>query len=299
MNEQIGEVAERRHAAPIASMALWAIICGIALIIVHALTVDVGTRLGSYWTGLITLIIFLIVSLYSARKRTLWWSVRWLRLAMRFPRRLAIRFLVFDRLETWRFVHITVGIFALLPFWWHVQGDRASTLEIVLEITVVTLVISGLFGTAVQDLLPRAMRLQRDLEVRLEDVEADFNALYVEAEEAVLGHSEQLVNAYVQNVRPLLTGNQSGWKMLWATLTGSDPAPAICDNLRRMAGGLEGETETYGKLLDIAERKIRLEHNRFNLQFGTGWLRFHLGLAALTGLLVIFHVAGVLYFAGL
>ncbi len=34
---------------------------------------------------------------------------------------------LFDRLETRRTVHITLGVFALLPFWWHVEAGPTST----------------------------------------------------------------------------------------------------------------------------------------------------------------------------
>jgi hypothetical protein len=44
---------------------------------------------------------------------------------------------------------------------------------------------------------------------------------------------------------------------------------------------------------------LRLEQNRFSLQLSTRWLKFHLGLAIATGILIVFHVAGVLYFRGI
>jgi hypothetical protein len=299
VREQIGEAAERRHTAPVASVALWAVICGAAVVSVHAATARLGARIGSYWTGLATLIAFMLAAAYSRRKRSLWFSLRWLRLAMRLPRQLALRFVLLDRLETWRFAHISIGMLAILPFWWHVQAGRASTLELALKSAVVLLVLSGLLGASIEDFLPHAMRIRPDQEVRLEDVEASFNALYVEAEERILGHSEQLVHAYIQNVRPILTGNQPAVRMLWATLTGADPAPRMCLGARQAGADLSGDASVYGELVDIAERKVRLEHNQFNLQLSTRWLYFHMDLAAAVGLLVIFHVAGVLYFFGL
>jgi hypothetical protein len=49
----------------------------------------------------------------------------------------------------------------------------------------------------------------------------------------------------------------------------------------------------------IAERKVRLEHNDFDLMLSIGWMRIHIGLAITIGVLIAFHVAGVLYFSGL
>jgi hypothetical protein len=299
VREQIGEAADRRHTAPVASVALWALLCGVAVLVAHQITPGVPAHLGPYRTGIVTVLTFVLAALYSARKRTLWISVRWLRWAMRLPRRIALRMVLFDRLETWRTVHITLGVFALLPFWWHVEVGPASRLEVALKVMVLVLVASGLLGTIIHDLLPPQMRKKPDQEVRVQDVDEDYHTLYVEAEEALLGHSEELVHAYLRHVRPLLTGTQPQRKMLWATMTGADPAPALCRPARSASAGLGNDANVYAELVGIAERKIRLEQNRYNLRLGVIWLRFHMGFALIVGILITFHVIGVLYFAGI
>jgi hypothetical protein len=299
VREQIGEAADRRHTAPVASVALWALLCGLGVLVAHQITPGVPAHLGAYRTGIVTVVSFILAALYSARKRTLWISVRWLRWAMRLPRRIALRMVLFDRLETWRTVHITLGVFALLPFWWHVEVGPASRLEVALKVMVLVLVASGLLGTIIHDLLPPQMRKKPDQEVRVQDVDEDYHALYVEAEEALLGHSEELVHAYLRHVRPLLTGTQPQRKMIWATMTGADPAPALCGPARSASAGLGNDANVYAELVGIAERKIRLEQNRSNLRLGVIWLRFHIGFALIVGILITFHVIGVLYFAGI
>ncbi|HKV56375.1 MAG TPA: hypothetical protein VJN94_17205 [Candidatus Binataceae bacterium] len=299
MNPQIGEAAARRHTAPIASVTVWALICGGAVILTHSLTASFGARAGSYRTGIVTLTLILLATLYPLRKYTVWFSLRWLRLATRLPRRLALRALLFDRLETWRTLHLTMGVFAMLPFWWHVESGRVSTLELVLKAAVILLVLSGFFGAMVEEFLPVRMLELGNKEVRLEDVEAGFHQLYVEAEEMVLGHSEALVQAYLASVRPIFSRNQPAHRMLWATLTGSDPSSASCRGARTLAAGFGAEAPVFDGLLDIAQRKVRLEHNQFNLRLGSRWLRVHRRLAMAVALLIIFHVTGVLYFDGL
>jgi hypothetical protein len=295
---QIGEAADRRHTAPLASVTLWALLCGAAVIAIHAATSAVPRRLGSYRSGIVTILAFALATLYSGRKHTLWLSVRWLRLAMRLPRALARRLILIDRLETWRTIHITLGVIVLLPFWWHVDAGRASLLERALEGTVLLTVLSGLCGAAIHDLLPHAMRIRPNSEVRLEDVEAAYHRLYVEAEESVLGHSEDLVRAYLKHVRPLLIGAQPASRFLWATLRGTDPAPRACAAARRAGATAGGDAPLYGELVAIAELKVRLEHNQFNLRLSAAWLNFHIALVAVMGVEVAFHVIGVLYFAG-
>jgi hypothetical protein len=296
---QIGEAAARRHTAPIASMALWAALCGSIVIALHALSIELPARLGSYRTGLLTLAAFVLSAVYPVRKYTMGLSLRWMRLATHLPRPLAVRMLLLDRLETWRATHIALGVMAMLPFWWHTGFGRRSLLELVLEGLVILLVLSGFLGAGLEDFLPVQMLKLGNKEVRLEDVEAAFHQLYVEAEELVLGHSEALVHAYLLSVRPILIGSQSLRTMLCATLAGSDPAPAAGKPVRALADGLGSDSTVLHELVDIAERKVRLEHNQFNLRLGAGWLLVHRRLAIAVLVLIVFHVAGVLYFAGL
>jgi hypothetical protein len=207
--------------------------------------------------------------------------------------------LLFDRLETWRVAHITLGVFAMLPFWWHTQAGRATALETILKTLVLVLIVSGLLGAIIEDFLPARMLTLGNKEVRLEDVEAGFHQLYVEAEELVLGHSESLVHGYLLALRPILLGNQPLRLMLWATLSGSDPARGACAPARILAEGFGAESGIFHQLVSIAERKVRLEHNQFNLRMGMSWLRVHRLLAVAVFVLIAFHIAGALYFSGI
>jgi len=299
VRDQIGEAADRRHTAPISSVTLWALVCGAAVVAIHAATDAIPGRLGSYRTGIITVLAFTLAILYSVRKHTLWLSVRWLRLATRMPRSIARRIILMDRLETWRTMHITIGVLALLPFWWHVDAGRATPLERALESTVILVVLSGLFGAAIHDLLPHSMRVRPNSEVRLEDVEAGYHQLYVEAEESVLGHSEALVRAYLKNVRPLLIGSQPQTRLMMAALRGTDPAPRACAAARTARATAGADGPLYGDLVGIAEQKVRLELNEFNLRLSRNWLKVHLALVMIMLFEIAFHVAGVLYFVGI
>jgi hypothetical protein len=280
-------------------MVLWGVLCACAVVALHKLSAGWSARQGSYRTGVFTLSMFVLATLYSLRKYTIWLSLHWLRLAARLPRPWAVRLLLLDRLETWRVVHVTLGVFAMLPFWWHTQFGRRSLLELGLEILVILLVFSGYLGALIEDFLPRRMLQSGNQEVRLQDVEAASHQLYVEAEELVLGHSETLVRAYLSFIRPILTGSQPNRTLLWATLAGRNPAPAACQPARLHAAGFGAEAAVFHELVSIAERKVGLDHNLFNLKLGRAWLRLHRRLALSVLLLIIFHVAGVLYFAGI
>jgi hypothetical protein len=295
---QVGEAVEPRPANRLAPAAISASLAGVIVIAVHALTPGLPARLGSYRTGIATLAIFLIAIFYYVRKRNLWMSVRWLRLAGMFPPAFARPLIMFDRLESWRLIHVSAGALMLLPFWWHTEAGPATPLESVLKAGVLLLVATGVIGVAAQTLLPSEMRHHGMQEVRQQDVDQRMRELYVEAEESVLGHSEELIRAYLANVRPLLTRAHPGYRFFWATLTGTDPAPSLSEAARRAGEKLGAEQPAYNSLVEIGERKIRLEHNRFDLRISRTWLRYHIGLFMIVAVIVIFHVLGVLYFAG-
>jgi hypothetical protein len=269
-----------------------------AVLIAHALTRRAPARLGSYRTGIMTLSVFLIAILYYVRKHNLWLSARLLRSVARLPQAAAQRLILLDRLETWRMIHVTAGVLLLLPFWWHTEAGPATPLETMLKGGVLLLVLTGLIGVTTQALLPHEMELRGDQEVRPQDVDQRLHELYVEAEEAILGHSEALIRAYLKNIRPLMANAHPGYRFFWATMSRTDPARPLCAAARAAAADLGSEQTAYEGLVAIAERKIRLEHNRFNLRFNKTWLRYHIGLFMLVAVMVVFHVAGVLYFAG-
>jgi hypothetical protein len=134
--------------------------------------------------------------------------------------------------------------------------------------------------------------------VRREDIEAGYHQLYLEAEEAILGHSEDLIQAYLKNVRPLLIGEQPRARLAWATLRGTDPAPRACRTALNAAATAGSDEPIYRDLVEIAARKVRLELNQFNLRLGTVWLKFHLALVMIMAVEIVFHITGVLYFVG-
>ncbi|HZY59353.1 MAG TPA: hypothetical protein VFE56_06290 [Candidatus Binataceae bacterium] len=281
-------------------LTIWALGCALLIAGLHLATAGYGIRLGPYRSGIATTAAFALAAIYSLRKRLIWVSLHTMRVAARMPPAIAHRLLVADRLESWRFAHVLIGVGVLIPLWWHIgQGTGATRLEAALLAATVLLMLSGFAGAAIQDFLPHTMRIRPNQEVRPEDVDAAIHELYVEAEEAILGHSEALVRTYLAAIRPVLLGSRRTRAMLLATLSGADPAAAVGARLRARGAQLPGEAEPWERLVSIADRKVRLEHNHFNLSLSVGWLRIHIALAISIGILTAFHVAGALYFAGL
>lgn len=294
-----GVSAPRRLRALPTRLAPIAAGVGILVVIAHALTVPVEQRVGVYGSGIITLAAFIAVGWYSARKRTLWFSVRVLYAARRvLPKVIFERLVFLDRLETWRAFHVVVAMLALLPFWWHMQRHLMSPLEAALAVAVALLFASGFFGVVIQDVLPHQMTLFAEHEVRSPDVNAKINAVYIEAEEKILGHQEALVQAYLARIKPILVRNLPSMPFLFATLARRDFGPRFCAGLLSEEGKLGADAPVWRELVDLTIRKVNLEHNDFNLWLSISWLRFHVVTAILTGMLVTFHVLAVLYYGG-
>jgi hypothetical protein len=281
---------------------LWMLLCGAIVIAGYAVTAQFGRNLGEYWTGLICLFLFAFLGWYGVRKRALWFSLRVMRITgALLPQSLQRRVVALDRLETWRAVHITVGTLTILPLWWHMSGNLMSPFEALLALAVALLLLSGIFGVVLQDYLPPLIQALPEHEVRLQDVDARINAIYVEAEEMILGHSEALVQAYLEDLKPILEHERtlSSGQFLRATLARRDPGAEACAAFHRKAQQFRDDAPVWAELVELAARKINLEHNAFNLHFSTDWLTFHLYLAIFTFGLLFFHVASVLYFEGI
>ena len=278
------------------------VLCALSVIVGHSLAEAHGLKVSEYWSGTISLVGFVILGWYSVRKRSLWFSLRVLRMTGRIlPASWQQRVIVVDRLETWRAVHITLGILVALPLWWHMSSGLMSPVEMLLALTVVLLLLSGVVGVAIQEFLPPAIETMPEREVRLQDVASRIDATYVEAEEKVLGHPEALVQAYLKNLKPILEADRIAprWRLLGATLNRRDLGSEMCAQWHQAAAQFGDDAAVWKELVDLTARKLNLEHNAFNLNFSTEWLTFHIVLAVCTFGLLIFHVLSVLYFYGL
>lgn len=293
----VGPARGRRRTLP--QMTPIAIGCGVAVVVLRLLTPGVAHRVGVYASGIITAILFVAVGLYSVRKRNLWLSLRMLILARRvLPKAVFGRVVFIDRLETWRAAHVVIAMLSLLPLWWHMQRHLMGPLEAALASAVALLFASGLFGVLIQDRLPHYMTRFAEHEVRTQDVNAKINAVYVEAEEKILGHKEEFTKDYLARIKPVLLEDRSSWALFAATVSRRDIGNEVNLALSSADPYRDAEAASWKELVDLATRKVNLEQNDFNLWLSISWLRFHIVLAVLTFALLAFHVLSVLYYGG-
>ncbi len=280
------------------SVLIWAA----AVWLAHRIVRQSGWQMGAVASGLLTLALMLAAATYAARRRLVLLSLYLVRPFSVVPalqrfRRWAVRA---DELRSWRLAHLAIGTACVLPLWWHMEATNGGVLETVLFGVVIVLLGSGVLGVSLQYAMPQSMLHSIEHEVRVRDVEQKRRAIFVEAEERILGRSEALVDAYVRSVRPTLQGDPPRLQLLEATLRRQDPGALVRGRHWRLLEQLdEKDSVTFRELLDLAERKARLDLNLFHLDLSTHWLSFHSALVVLTGTLAFVHIAAVLYFGGL
>lgn len=250
-------------------------------------------------SGLLTLVLMALAAFYVVRRRTLRLSLWMLRpFAGRHRddllRRLAVEL---DRLRSWRVAHLVLGVGWALALWWHVGASRGSWLETVLLCLCIAVILSGIFGVVVQYWIPRSMMGIIEREVRVEDVEHRRRAVFVAAEEKILGGSDQLVDAYVAEIRPRLQTEPTRLRLFEHTLRGSDPGALLRGQLWRRLEAMEAaDAAKFRELIDLAEQKGRLDLNLYHLELSVGWLLAHDALVIGTAVLVVLHLLSVAYY---
>ncbi len=272
----------------------------LALVGIALVALAVGKSPLQDWTsGLVTLVLMGLAAFYAVRRRTLRVSLFLLRpVAGRARTSLVRRTAVeLDRLRTWRVAHLVIGVLWALALWWHVDASRGSWLEMLLLALCLGVLLTGIFGVIVQYWLPRSMLSIIEREVRVRDVEARRSAIFVEAEEKILGGSDRLVDAYVADIRPQLQGEPTRVRLFEHTLRGSDPGALLRGQLwRRLEGMQAADAAIFRELIDLAEQKGRLDLNLYHLELSVGWLLAHNALVIGTALLVALHLLAVAYY---
>jgi Fe-S-cluster-containing dehydrogenase component/CRP-like cAMP-binding protein len=259
----------------------------------------VGAKMGPFLSGAILLGLFGAAALYSARKRMLWVSVRGLLWASKhFPDSIIQTLRKADTLRTWKTAHVLIGMISIAALIAHVHIGRMSPVEGVLLGVTLALLASGIAGVAIQNFVPAQTALDPLEEVRLEDVEERLRELQKleQAKDTFLGHGSLIEQAWRDDIRPILDKPSPRSRFLWAILTDTSPVAASLRYARRRRGSFQDKDHVYDELLELASRKVRLEFTAFRLRFLNEWLRFHIRLAMVVGVLVIFHVVSAIYF---
>ncbi len=264
------------------------------------LTFTVGRApLDDVASGLLTLALMGLAALYAVRRRSMRLSLLLLRpfSTVGFLRPLRQTAVNLDRVQSWRTAHLALGVLWALALFWHMGASQGRWVETALVAMCLAILASGVFGALVQFWLPRSMLGIIEREVRVEDVEARRRAVFVEAEEKILGGSERLVDTYIAEIRPQLQGEPRRIRLFEHTIRGQDPGALLRGRLWRLLEGMEeSDSAKFRELIDLAEQKGRLDLNLYHLDLSVRWLLVHDALVIGAAVLVGLHLLSVSYF---
>lgn len=264
---------------------------------------EIEAHVGVVTSGLLTLGSMLAAGAYALRRRFLRLSLYLLRpfAVVPFLRPLQPLAAKFDQLRNWRVAHLVIGIGCIVPLWWHVRAAHGGMVEQLLFGCVLLVIGSGLLGVLVQYGLPQSLLTAAERQVRIRDVQEKQRELYVEAEEQILGHkTDSFIETYLAEVKPILLQEPRVLSLWQALLLRKDLGSQLQQRLALLLERIEQhEHEAFLHLIGLAEEKVRLDLNLFQLKLTTGWLVFHSVVVIGGGALTVLHILAVLYFGEL
>lgn len=264
---------------------------------------EIEAHVGVVTSGLLTLGSMLAAGAYALRRRFLRLSLYLLRpfVVVPFLRPLQPLAAQFDQLRNWRVAHLIIGILCLVPLGWHVRAAHGGVVEQMLLGCVFLVIGSGLLGAVLQYLLPQSLLHATERQVRIRDVHEKQRALYVDAEEQILGHkTDPFIESYLTAVKPVLLQETPILALWQSLLLRQDPGTGLQKRLGALLDRVDkNEHEAFQHLIELAEEKVRLDLNLFQLKLTTGWLVFHSVVVIGGGALTVLHILAVLYFGEL
>ena len=256
-----------------------------------------GGPAGRTWPGMLfgvagtALMVF--AGLLSARKKTL-------RLRM-------------GTLSWWLKGHIWLGLLSVPLIFFHAAFRWGGALEFLLMIVFLAVIVSGLLGVALQNILPRLMKTQLDSEVIPDQLDRLCQVLRQEADEQVIvscgekveramsgdrkssqpstADSEGwLVGFYLDTIRPYLaTGPAAG-----SVLANSRQGELVFERAR--ASVPEKFHDTIDRLEELCRVRRDLQSQARLYGLLHGWLKIHLPLSVALLVFTLRHICTALYY---
>ncbi len=268
-----------------------------ALYVWYARTWPTGPA-GRTWPGMLFgvagTLLMLIAGLLSARKKTI--RVRW------------------GSLGGWLKGHIWLGLLSVPLIFFHTAFRWGGLLEQLLMGVFLAVIISGILGVILQNILPRLMKSQLDSEVVPDQLahlcqglqrdgdaclmagcgnSAVEQALAREAKDPAPSRTDPtnwLINFYLETVRPFLGVSP----VAGTTLGGNRQGELVFEQARAsVTDNLRGTVDQLEELCRV-RRRLRLQSQLHRLLHS--WLKIHIPLSIILLVFAVLHIVTALYY---
>jgi hypothetical protein len=217
--------------------------------------------------------------------------------------------------QTWLRGHIWLGLLSAVVLWCHSAFRWGGTLELTLWIVVIAVLVTGLFGLLLQQILPRLMTtrvvaeapyeqipyLCEGMRRRADDLVDDICGPYdlggadIQSTRAAIQLQEdgraQLRAFYEQDIRPFLEPQPPRRSPLFQPLQ----TAARFHKLRRLEG-LEDRQEDLRQLAQVCEERRQMaDQERIHFWLHS-WLILHIPLSVALLILGLVHAFTALYY---
>ncbi len=262
-----------------------------------------GGPAGRTWPGMmfgvVGTVLMVFAGLLSARKKTV-------RLTM-------------GSLSWWLKAHIWLGLLSVPLIFFHAAFRWGGVLELLLMIVFLTVIVSGLLGLMLQNILPRVMKTQLDSEVVPDQLDHLCHVLQQEADQLVIAccggekvaqaisgngktgssstgvsskaDSESwLVGLYLDTIRPYLEPRCPAGSVLVSSRQGE----LVFERAR--ASVPEEFRETIDRLEELCRVRRTLQSQARLYGLLHGWLKIHLPLSVVLLVFALLHIVTALYY---
>ena len=253
-----------------------------------------GRTLPGMLFGVVGTLLMLFAGLLSVRKKTV-------RLRM-------------GSLTWWLKGHIWLGLLGVPMILFHAAFRPGGWLEIALWIILAVVIASGIFGLVLQNLIPRAMKLQLPNEAIPDQFAEVCKRLILSADEQVVTHCTPavveaavtgpgegpasvgaqplawLASFYIHTVRPFLGPGP----MTDLQLGNAEQAQLVFERVR--ASLPETACATVDRLEQACRERRQLAHQEKLYGLLHGWLKIHIPFSIALAVFIVIHVISALYY---
>lgn len=220
----------------------------------------------------------------------------------------------FGSLSWWLRGHIWLGLLSVPMIFFHAAFRLGGWLEIVLWGILTVVIISGIVGLALQNVIPRTMKLQLSTEFIPDQLSEVCKRLIISADEKIMAHCtpavveaavmrsaegpapagakplDWLAGFHIHTVRPFLAPGP----LMDSALASGEQAQLVFDRVRSSLP--ENCWATVDWLEQSCSERRQLAHQERLFRLLHGWLKVHIPFSVALAVFTAIHVIFALYY---